>query len=111
MYFARRCSGQRVMSSPSMRIVPRSTRKVPAMEFMSVDFPAPLPPYIKHYAGDEEMYQTVYSHDEKSAAAPTAGLHFTPELIITATHILSINRNNGCRTIWDITKLRSLNNC
>lgn len=41
----------------------------------------PLPPYIKSYAGDEEMYQTVYSHDEKSAAAPTAGLHFTPELI------------------------------
>ena len=41
----------------------------------------PLPPYIKGYAGDEEMYQTVYSHDEKSAAAPTAGLHFTPELI------------------------------
>lgn len=41
----------------------------------------PLPPYIKGYAGDEEMYQTVYSHNEKSAAAPTAGLHFTPELI------------------------------
>lgn len=41
----------------------------------------PLPPYIKGYAGDEEMYQTVYSNEEKSAAAPTAGLHFTPELI------------------------------
>lgn len=41
----------------------------------------PLPPYIKHYAGDEEMYQTVYSRRESSAAAPTAGLHFTPELI------------------------------
>ena len=41
----------------------------------------PLPPYIKSYAGDEEMYQTVYSTTEKSAAAPTAGLHFTPELI------------------------------
>lgn len=41
----------------------------------------PLPPYIKHYAGDEELYQTVYSTREKSAAAPTAGLHFTPELI------------------------------
>lgn len=41
----------------------------------------PLPPYIKHYAGDDEMYQTVYSNRESSAAAPTAGLHFTPELI------------------------------
>lgn len=41
----------------------------------------PLPPYIKGYAGDEELYQTVYSRNEASAAAPTAGLHFTPELI------------------------------
>lgn len=42
---------------------------------------APLPPYIKDYEGDEELYQTVYSQEERSAAAPTAGLHFTPELI------------------------------
>lgn len=41
----------------------------------------PLPPYIKDYAGDEEMYQTVFSKRESSAAAPTAGLHFTPKLI------------------------------
>ena len=41
----------------------------------------PLPPYIKDYAGDEELYQTVYAQEEKSAAAPTAGLHFTEELI------------------------------
>ena len=41
----------------------------------------PLPPYIKHYAGDEELYQTVYSRRESSAAAPTAGLHFTKELL------------------------------
>lgn len=41
----------------------------------------PLPPYIKNYAGDEELYQTVFSQEERSAAAPTAGLHFTPELI------------------------------
>ena len=41
----------------------------------------PLPPYITEYQGDQEMYQTVYSRTERSAAAPTAGLHFTPELL------------------------------
>ena len=42
---------------------------------------APLPPYITKYIGDPEMYQTVFSERERSAAAPTAGLHFTKELI------------------------------
>jgi S-adenosylmethionine:tRNA ribosyltransferase-isomerase len=42
---------------------------------------APLPPYITKYTGDPEMYQTVFSERERSAAAPTAGLHFTKELI------------------------------
>lgn len=41
----------------------------------------PLPPYIKEKLADKERYQTVYSKIEGSAAAPTAGLHFTPELI------------------------------
>ena len=42
----------------------------------------PLPPYIQGYEGDPEKYQTVYAmSEEHSAAAPTAGLHFTPELI------------------------------
>ena len=41
----------------------------------------PLPPYITAPLADTERYQTVYSHDAKSAAAPTAGLHFTTELI------------------------------
>ena len=41
----------------------------------------PLPPYITSYEGDEELYQTVYSREERSAAAPTAGLHFTEELL------------------------------
>lgn len=41
----------------------------------------PLPPYITHRLADEERYQTVYSHPEGSAAAPTAGLHFTHELL------------------------------
>lgn len=41
----------------------------------------PLPPYIHHALTQDERYQTVYSHEEGSAAAPTAGLHFTPELL------------------------------
>ncbi|MEP7216847.1 MAG: tRNA preQ1(34) S-adenosylmethionine ribosyltransferase-isomerase QueA [Anaerolineaceae bacterium] len=41
----------------------------------------PLPPYIKQYSGDPERYQTVYARDPRSAAAPTAGLHFTPALL------------------------------
>lgn len=41
----------------------------------------PLPPYIKEELQDQERYQTVYSREVGSAAAPTAGLHFTQELL------------------------------
>lgn len=41
----------------------------------------PLPPYITHKLQDKNRYQTVYARYEGSAAAPTAGLHFTPELL------------------------------
>ena len=41
----------------------------------------PLPPYITHKLQDKERYQTVYAKNEGSAAAPTAGLHFTKELL------------------------------
>ena len=41
----------------------------------------PLPPYIKERLEDPERYQTVYAKENGSAAAPTAGLHFTPELL------------------------------
>ena len=41
----------------------------------------PLPPYITHKLEDKEMYQTVYAKYDGSAAAPTAGLHFTKELL------------------------------
>lgn len=41
----------------------------------------PLPPYIKQQLEDKERYQTVYAREEGSAAAPTAGLHFTKQLL------------------------------
>jgi S-adenosylmethionine:tRNA ribosyltransferase-isomerase len=42
----------------------------------------PLPPYIHEPLGDDERYQTIYARPPGSAAAPTAGLHFTPELLL-----------------------------
>jgi S-adenosylmethionine:tRNA ribosyltransferase-isomerase len=64
------------------RIARLSTSSYPTLdEALHAVGRTPLPPYIHNYAGDEEMYQTVYSVRERSAAAPTAGLHFTPELI------------------------------
>ncbi len=51
----------------------------------------PLPPYITERLEDGERYQTVYSRQPGSAAAPTAGLHFTPEL-------LEALRNKGIQT-------------
>ena len=53
----------------------------------------PLPPYIKAELQDQERYQTVYSKEVGSAAAPTAGLHFTNEL-------LEKIRNNGVKTAF-----------
>ena len=41
----------------------------------------PLPPYITHQLKDKQRYQTVYAKHDGSAAAPTAGLHFTPQLL------------------------------
>ncbi len=53
----------------------------------------PLPPYITHKLGDRNRYQTVYAKYEGSAAAPTAGLHFTKEL-------LEQIREMGVRTVF-----------
>ena len=53
----------------------------------------PLPPYIKAELQNQERYQTVYSREVGSAAAPTAGLHWTPELLEKA-------RNKGVKTAF-----------
>jgi S-adenosylmethionine:tRNA ribosyltransferase-isomerase len=67
-------------------VTPTGTRIVefsePVHPYLDALGEVPLPPYITQYTGDRERYQTVYSKPEGSVAAPTAGLHFTPELLI-----------------------------
>lgn len=62
----------------------------------------PLPPYITHKLEDKERYQTVYAKHEGSAAAPTAGLHFTKELLReleeTGVHIAYVTLHVGLGT-------------
>lgn len=53
----------------------------PIEPFFSKVGNVPLPPYIHEKLNDPERYQTVYAHEPGSAAAPTAGLHFTPSLL------------------------------
>lgn len=55
---------------------------IPLDERLNALGETPLPPYIRTKVSDPERYQTVYSRDPGSAAAPTAGLHFTPDLLL-----------------------------
>ena len=68
----------------------------------------PLPPYIKEYAGDDEFYQTVYSTEERSAAAPTAGLHFTvgllDELKAAGVDVASVHLEVGLDTFRTVSE-------
>ena len=63
---------------------------------------APLPPYITEPLADPERYQTVYADREGSAAAPTAGLHFTPELL-TKLDVERVTLHVGLDTFRPVT--------
>jgi S-adenosylmethionine:tRNA ribosyltransferase-isomerase len=63
---------------------------------------APLPPYITEPLADPERYQTVYAKREGSAAAPTAGLHFTPELL-EKLDVESVTLHVGLDTFRPVT--------
>jgi S-adenosylmethionine:tRNA ribosyltransferase-isomerase len=71
--------------------LPGDTRAVrfatSAEELMARAGEMPLPPYIRDRSAPMDRYQTVYAEPPGSAAAPTAGLHFTPELIANLRHI------------------------
>ena len=73
----------------------------------------PLPPYITQTLQDVERYQTVFSHDQRSAAAPTAGLHFTLELLDRirdmGVHVLEVELVVGLDTFKPISDEDPLN--
>ncbi len=68
----------------------------------------PLPPYIARQIDDPELYQTVFSRAERSAAAPTAGLHFTEQLLdrvrYAGAHVESIELDVGIDTFRPISE-------
>ena len=60
----------------------------------------PLPPYIHAPLADPERYQTIYSRIEGSVASSTAGLHFTPELMLELREPGSTWRSSPCTSGW-----------
>lgn len=79
--------GDGILKAEILEIMPGGTRKVKFEysgifnEILDQIGLMPLPPYIHETLNDNERYQTVYAKYDGSAAAPTAGLHFTPELL------------------------------
>jgi len=69
------------------------------------DGTTPLPPYITEPLADPDRYQTVYARDAGSAAAPTAGLHFTPELL-TRFDVERVTLHVGLDTFRPVTEPR-----
>ena len=79
--------GEKLLKAKILEIMPGGTRKVEFEyqgifnEILAQIGLMPLPPYIHEELKEKDRYQTVYAKYDGSAAAPTAGLHFTPELL------------------------------
>lgn len=95
---ASRPDGIRLVAFEGEQPVPESIRRIGA---------PPLPPYIREPLRDPEDYQTVYAAADGAVAAPTAGLHFTPELLqrirSSGVHTATLTMHIGVGTFRPIT--------
>jgi S-adenosylmethionine:tRNA ribosyltransferase-isomerase len=95
-----------------MEILEGSERLIKFSERIEPYFPkvgnVPLPPYIHEKLDDPERYQTVYAREPGSAAAPTAGLHFTPRLLeelqVKGVNIVYVTLHVGLDTFAPVTE-------
>ncbi len=84
---ARLCFGGGLLTGEIVEVLPDGNRLIQFSyegifeELLDLLGQMPLPPYITHTLADQTRYQTVYAKHDGSAAAPTAGLHFTPALL------------------------------
>ncbi len=87
---------------------PIEKTQLTVMELIKKYGQMPTPPYIKSFSGDPDRYQTIYAKHEGSAAAPTAGLHFTnqlkKELVKTGVAIVPITLTVGLGTFFRVTQ-------
>jgi S-adenosylmethionine:tRNA ribosyltransferase-isomerase len=98
----------RVLVRPSVKgTVPGEAGTVPLEAALERVGEMPLPPYIHEQPADPQRYQTVYARHPGSAAAPTAGLHFTPELLarLRARHeVVEVTLGVGLDTFRPVTE-------
>jgi S-adenosylmethionine:tRNA ribosyltransferase-isomerase len=99
-------------SAEIVSVLEGSRRRLRFSEPIEPYFPivghVPLPPYIHETLKDPERYQTVYGRESGSAAAPTAGLHFTPrlmeELNLQGVHFAEVTLHVGLDTFAPVTE-------
>ena len=112
MLFGKRVTLQDGLGAEIIEVLEGSRRRIrfdePVERHLAADGQMPLPPYIHEKLSDPERYQTVYARTPGSAAAPTAGLHFTPGLIeelrARGVNIATVTLHVGLDTFAPVTE-------
>jgi len=97
-----------VLEESGARLVQFTAREGTVLDAIHAIGEVPLPPYITEPLDDPELYQTVFATDEHSVAAPTAGLHFTEELLDavqrSGVHVAKVELDVGLDTFRPVAE-------